>query len=82
MAEQTPKTLEGWRAYAITTLSEAHDKCYKTWEQMLDYQTEHVIDQPDIRHGLGLELRALEHAQEALRRIIEEVRRDLPRPRP
>jgi len=78
MAEQTPTTTEGWRAYAIATLSEAHDKCYKTWEQLLDYQTEHVVDRPDIRRGLGLELTALEHAQEALRGIIEEVRQDLP----
>ena len=74
MAEQSPTTLEGWRSYTLATLSGAKKKCHSTWEQMLDYQTDHVIDQPDIRQGLSLELSALEHAQEALRRIIEGLR--------
>ena len=74
MAEQTPTTLEGWRAYAVTTLSEAKEKCHRTWSEMLNYQTGHTDDQPDIRFGLSLELSALEHADLALRRVIEELR--------
>jgi hypothetical protein len=79
MAEQSPTTLEGWRAYTFATLSEAKEKCARTWEQMLDYQTVHLEDQPDICTGLGLELTALEHAQEALRRITKELHDGLQR---